>query len=418
MNKKSVNGEDISKSVIPLSAGTLLQGLRIPFEVFIKKDDSLVPLFTRWTLFDERTSNILKDQGIDTIYIESTEENLSKYLTKSTTEKPEQPSPDLYTEYARKLDSHHQIDKNFVVDELFLIPNTYLNFSIYSLHNMEFSMVLEASEKSPAKIPAKGLKINGDVTIKFKDIPLYQNYLNQMINSASSDDERTRKRAFFIKEQTKIITRELLLDPGNINKVDELAGCISDIINFLKKSGTGFHHLMTSKTQDLYTYTHSTNVSVISIALGIASGMEDSKLEKLGIGTMLHDIGRPSIPPEIQSKPSYLTNDEFAKYKLHVAHGLKMLQHNRNMPNESLVPVVQHHEKLSGRGYPAGLSGKHVKPFGRIASMVDTYDCLTTLRPFRYAFTPYIALSIIAQETRDFHDYDPELLKLLIGILS
>lgn len=418
MNRNSADESTKTRSTVPLPADKLLQGLRIPFEVFIKKDDSLVPLFAKWTLFDERTSGILREQGISTVYIECTEEKLSKYLTKSSAEKPDQPSADIYTEYSRKLGSYHQIDKNFVVDELFLVGNTYINFSIYSLHNMEFKLVLEASEKAPAKIPADGLKVKGDITIKFEDIPLYQNYLNQMINSSSSDEERNRMQAFFIKEQAKIIIRELLLNPGDKNKIDELSGCITDIIKFLRRYGTGFHNLMTGKTQDLYTYTHSTNMSVLAITLGMAAGLEDQKLEKLGIGTMLHDIGRPSIPFEILSKPSKLTNDEFAKYKQHVVYGLKILQQNKNVPNESLVPVVQHHEKISGRGYPAGLSGSNVKHFGRIASLVDTYDCLTTLRPFRYAYTPYMALSMIAQETRDFHDYDPELLRLLISILS
>lgn len=82
---------------------------------------------------------------------------------------------------------------------------------------------------------------------------------------------------------------------------------------------------------------------------------------------------------------------------------------------ESLVPVLQHHEKLPGRGYPFKLSGKSIKLFGRIAAIADCYDALTTQRPYKPAFTPFYALSVIAKETGD---YDPDLLKIFIKMLG
>jgi HD-GYP domain-containing protein (c-di-GMP phosphodiesterase class II) len=85
------------------------------------------------------------------------------------------------------------------------------------------------------------------------------------------------------------------------------------------------------------------------------------------------------------------------------------------VPSDALPPVLEHHEKLSGTGYPRGLAGSDISLFGRIAAIVDTYDALTTGRAYRAAFTPFYALSVLTLET---HDYDRDVLKTFIEMLG
>ncbi|MBI3592887.1 MAG: HD domain-containing protein [Nitrospirae bacterium] len=130
---------------------------------------------------------------------------------------------------------------------------------------------------------------------------------------------------------------------------------------------------------------------------------------------MLHDIGKSAISHEILHKQGKLDDTEYRIIKNHVIEGEKILRAHKEFPTESLSAVLQHHEKLSGKGYPFKLSGNEIKPFGRIAAIADCYDALTTQRPYKQAFTPFYALSIVAKETGE---YDPDLLKIFIKMLG
>ena len=130
---------------------------------------------------------------------------------------------------------------------------------------------------------------------------------------------------------------------------------------------------------------------------------------------MLHDVGKSSIPPAIINKPGRLDDSEYRIIKTHVSEGEKILRLNKEIPEESFIAVSQHHERLSGRGYPYNKSGQDIHPFGRITSIVDCYDAMTTERSYQPARTPFYALSII---TREAGDYDLELLKVFIKMLG
>ena len=86
-----------------------------------------------------------------------------------------------------------------------------------------------------------------------------------------------------------------------------------------------------------------------------------------------------------------------------------------NFPSESLGAVLQHHEKLTGTGYPNGLSGRDIGLFGRVCAVADCYDALTTRRPYKVAYTPFYALSVISKDTAE---YDSDILKSFIKMLG
>lgn len=135
----------------------------------------------------------------------------------------------------------------------------------------------------------------------------------------------------------------------------------------------------------------------------------------MGAMAMLHDIGKSSIPSEILIKQGKLDDREYFIIQSHVLEGAKILSENHRLPEEALPAVVQHHEKMSGKGYPSHLSDKEIKLFGRIAAIADCYDALTTTRSYRPSLTPFYALAIIAKESGN---YDPELLKVFIKMLG
>ncbi|WP_059176674.1 HD-GYP domain-containing protein [Thermodesulfovibrio aggregans] len=130
---------------------------------------------------------------------------------------------------------------------------------------------------------------------------------------------------------------------------------------------------------------------------------------------MLHDLGKSQIPHEILNKQGKLNDTEYNIIKQHVLFGYELLENQKEFPKDSLTAVLQHHEKLSGKGYPFGLKADEIKLFGRITAIADCYDALTTRRPYKPPLTSYFALSIIVKEKGD---YDPELLKAFIKMLG
>ena len=101
--------------------------------------------------------------------------------------------------------------------------------------------------------------------------------------------------------------------------------------------------------------------------------------------------------------------------KDHVLLGYNTLKENHNLPEQVLEPVIHHHEKLTGIGYPYGLEDEKIGVFGRIASIVDIYDALTTERSYKKALSPFEALSFLSK-TR--HDYDNDILNQFIMMLG
>ena len=208
--------------------------------------------------------------------------------------------------------------------------------------------------------------------------------------------------------------KDLFDDPRSGENIKEAQNAVSAMIDSLTANKDTIHDLLSLRGFDYYTYTHSVNVGVLSIGLGVAINLSKDDTEKLGVGALLHDIGKSSIPSEILNKQGRLDNREFMIIQGHVLEGERLVKENK-LPRESIPAVVQHHEKISGRGYPLHLSEKEIALFGKITAIADCYDALTTNRPYRQALTPFQALVTISKETGN---YDAELLKIFIKMLG
>ena len=142
----------------------------------------------------------------------------------------------------------------------------------------------------------------------------------------------------------------------------------------------------------------------------------DPDLLELGLGALLHDFGKTSIELRILNKPGKLTKEEFFQVQKHVVTAKALLKSsNREVPESSLFTILQHHEKLSGRGYPYKLKGDQIHLYGRIGAIVDFYDALTTERPYKKALSPFEAFKLLSEVKED---YDQELIKKFIVMLG
>jgi HD-GYP domain len=136
--------------------------------------------------------------------------------------------------------------------------------------------------------------------------------------------------------------------------------------------------------KDPYTRGHSERVARFSIAIAQGMGLSDEEIEKIRISALLHDVGKIGIDDNILKKPAALTDEEFEVMKQHPQKGFKIMSQIPAM-KEFLPGMYMHHEMINGCGYPQGLKGDEIPLMARIVSVADTFDAMTTDRPYQRA---------------------------------
>jgi HD-GYP domain-containing protein (c-di-GMP phosphodiesterase class II) len=146
--------------------------------------------------------------------------------------------------------------------------------------------------------------------------------------------------------------------------------------------------------KDPYTRGHSDRVTRYSLQIAREMQLDDEFLEILRISAQLHDVGKIGIEDHILKKPGALTPEEFEIMKTHTTKGANILRPVKQL-KEMLPGIELHHESLDGRGYPYGLKGEQIPLLARVIAVADTFDALTTNRPYQRAYEPNEALKII-----------------------
>ena len=145
--------------------------------------------------------------------------------------------------------------------------------------------------------------------------------------------------------------------------------------------------------KDGYTSDHCRRLQDLSYALGKELGLKSKRLHLLDYGAYLHDVGKIRVPLSILNKPAKLTPEEWVVIKKHPLYGRELL--DQTFMKEAGTIVEQHHERLDGSGYPYGLSGDEILIEAAIVAVVDTFDAMTTDRPYSKASTQAEALAEI-----------------------
>lgn len=163
---------------------------------------------------------------------------------------------------------------------------------------------------------------------------------------------------------------------------------------------------------DDYSFTHSINVCIFAVSLGMILGYTRPMLLELAIGGILHDIGKILVPGRILKKPGMLTDKEFAEVKRHPLYGLDILKGEPGISSDAMAVISQHHERFNGQGYPLGLTGKSIHEFARITAVVDVFDALTSNRAYKSAMLPYEAVEVIMTSSNS--GFDTQIVKAFL----
>lgn len=234
--------------------------------------------------------------------------------------------------------------------------------------------------------------------------------ISRDLEIASLIDDRVKsktvrciKDVFICAEKTNAITKQ---------KFTEMQDQIKTIVDEILNNRSTMINMIDLKVFDDYTYFHSVNVAVLSIVLGVSMGLKKQALNDLGIGAILHDIGKIFVNKQILCKNGSLTDDEFVEIKKHSQFGYDYIKKEFNMSQSARLGILDHHERFDGGGYPNSIMRDEISLFGRIISIADVYDAMTSDRSYRKAIIPSEVIEYIMGNSDTI--FDPELVDVFI----
>ncbi|RIV18393.1 HD-GYP domain-containing protein [Alicyclobacillaceae bacterium I2511] len=174
----------------------------------------------------------------------------------------------------------------------------------------------------------------------------------------------------------------------------KLRPLVEEVIEELRNLG-GAEQFGTVYLSDGELYHHSVNVALFALSVGLGMKLSADQLLDLGIGALLHDVGKMRIPEKVLKKPGRLTDAEYTEMKLHAQYGYEILLNDHDLHGSARLISYEHHERMDGTGYPRGLVGGDIHLFGRITAVVDVYEALTANRVYRPAYLPHEAYELI-----------------------
>lgn len=219
-------------------------------------------------------------------------------------------------------------------------------------------------------------------------------------------------------EKTKNIFETLLVDT-TLRKPKEAmkSGNEHALLNTIGKICSNCDlQLMDFNNYDHYTFMHSVNVCILSLTFGLALNLKENQLEELGMGALLHDIGKTFISSRTLNYPGKYSEEQMIEMQAHAKRGYEYAARYPSISRKSKLIILQHHEKIDGSGYPFGLKGDKISYYARLVSILDIYDSLTSNRVYKRALSHEEALEIILEE-KESGKLDKELVERFIELL-
>ncbi len=246
------------------------------------------------------------------------------------------------------------------------------------------------------------------------------------VNSAdNSEEENHKKRCKAAKQSYAYVMSSLKNVAGKVISdkpvgVRQSVRVVQGMIDQISDDKNILLGLSTLRDFDDYTYTHSINVSILAMSLGVEIGLSRESLEQLGICGLFHDLGKIVIPHEILNKPGKLTDQEFEVIRKHTIYSvcqILKLKVSEDIRGKIMLPPFEHHMGYDLTGYPQVENKKPLSLLSKILTIADVYDAITSARVYRpRAMSPDRALVWMSQ--RAGQDFDPVLIKVFIKMMG
>lgn len=298
-------------------------------------------------------------------------------------------------------------------------PHALTDFRVYLKQNGKFVLFTLERQRFTKELKDRLVK-NGIETVyvpshQQEDYEhyLFQN-LDKILNNPEIDEDArsqvlletsTRQMHKVFEQQNKPISQE---------NIDNLNHLVKSSQTFLGRKNA-IDSLSKFISHDYKTYTHCVNVFVYSSLLLNTFNVPFSFKRKVGMGALLHDIGKTLIPKRILNKPGKLNPQEWNEVQKHTIYGLRMCS-RLTLSQTTIHCILFHHEKYSGRGYLSGLKGDEIPFPVKLITCCDVYDAITSHRPYAKAEASASALHIMSQEMKG--TFDEEIFRRFASLIS
>ncbi|MBM7602344.1 putative nucleotidyltransferase with HDIG domain [Metabacillus crassostreae] len=274
---------------------------------------------------------------------------------------------------------------------------------------------------------SKGTELTNSFIKRLQNLNIYTVYIED--NDSEGIDIVESIPAQLLNEATNTITEGLntiveinTMKPsiqGMIKTEKAVSGfqkIFKDILTCLTENPTVLNLLATTKIHENHVYTHSLNVTIYACQLAIENDLPQNQIEEIGLGALLHDLGKIFVSPEVLNKPGRLTREEFEQMKSHSELGFDILRKVHSVPLVVAHCALQHHERLDGTGYPRGITGSRIHPYAKILSVADVFDAVTSHRVYRPAMLPHQGMELLYSGSGT--QFDTEQLKLFKNCIA
>jgi len=407
---------------IPIATDYLKVNTILDFDIFIQTGNNIV-LFRKQNLpFTEATLSNLAKNKVSTIFV--SEDDREKIIDHCHSIGDQNiPNGCLTAPFdnPENLEKYYKTYLNYYpIEKENLQPDSRVNFNVYNKSDLGVELYIGPDQENNLSniVPKDICNAQSAIAIHKKDIPLYKEYITGLsLELSKSTADSSDLQYSILRENSKFIIKDILEDPRSGETIQKAGELVETLTDTILENRSNFSNLLKITTHDYYTYTHSLNVCSLSIGLGTELKLKkDPDLLELGLGALLHDLGKCMIDLRVLNKPGKLTEDEFNEVQGHVTAGSELLlSSNTELSKNSMAVILQHHEKMSGKGYPQKLKGDQIHINGRIGAIVDFYDALTTERPYKKAFSPFEAFKLLSKFQ---DDYDKSLIKKFIIMLG
>jgi HD-GYP domain-containing protein (c-di-GMP phosphodiesterase class II) len=306
-------------------------------------------------------------------------------------------------------------EKYIALNREFLKPNSRINADIYILLGKRYTLYAnKALHISIEHLNRLKNRLEKKVYIRETDYASLQLYFAENI-AFMLNNERVpfEEKAELLFQTTYNLVKKIFEDAKNREVYQGLRSFVKETLPFLQSSKYAYINLIKLYKSEDYTYAHQVNVMAWLIVLALRLNITDSEqLTDIGVGGLLLDLGKCEIPQEILYKKSVLTHEENDLFRSHPKVGAELAK-NGGMDSPIILDIISnHHENMDGRGYPRGISGPQLSIYAAMAQIVDTYDAITSDRPYSQAESKSIAVKYLLNRRDEYNS------KVLLSFLE
>ena len=225
--------------------------------------------------------------------------------------------------------------------------------------------------------------------------PVTKNNAIELVQVITAAQELGKAKLAFSEARKFVATTMKNIKMGQYVELEKVNPVVNKMSDSILRNPNALLGLSRIRLIDKYTFEHSVSFSILIMVFAKSMGLSEIVMKNVGIGGLLHDLGKTLTPNEILNKPGKLTDQEFTIMKHHVVDSLNMMKKKEALSQITIDVVAQHHEKYDGTGYPLGLKGDEISIYGQMSAITDVYDALTTDRCYHHGKEPSEVLKLL-----------------------